>query len=225
MELKNTIAVCLISLFSATLVTLIAQSLDSKVAARLEPQLARIVEELEAIRASGGIPSATAGRPTLPLDDGLIVYYFYGNVRCPTCRAIESQSYDAVQEGFGSELSEGRVAWKMLNYEEPVVGDLVTKFAVSNPVVVLAKMKDGQIEKWDRLDEVWGLVDDKSAFATFVRSEISAMLNPISDESAESDASDIPIPDENNIPIPDDDAADIPLPDASDDSPTGEQDV
>ena len=54
MELKNAISVCLISLFSATLVVLIAQSLDSKAAARIEPQLARIVEELEAIRASGG---------------------------------------------------------------------------------------------------------------------------------------------------------------------------
>ena len=63
MELKNAVAVCLISLFSATLVVLIARSLDSQAASRLEPQLARIVEELEAIRSSGGIvasPAATA---------------------------------------------------------------------------------------------------------------------------------------------------------------------
>ena len=57
MELKNALAVCLISLFSATLVVLIARSLDSQAASRIEPQLARIAEQLEAIRASGGSSS------------------------------------------------------------------------------------------------------------------------------------------------------------------------
>ena len=37
------------------------------------------------------------------------------------------------------------------------------------PVVVLAKMKAGQIEDWKRLDEVWALVGDKPAFASYVR--------------------------------------------------------
>ena len=62
MELKNALAVCLISLFSATLVVLIARSLDSQAASRIEPQLAKIVQELEAIRTSGGI--FTAGTAT-----------------------------------------------------------------------------------------------------------------------------------------------------------------
>ena len=48
MDLKNAVAVCLISLFSATLVVLIARALDSQAASRLEPQLASIVEELRA---------------------------------------------------------------------------------------------------------------------------------------------------------------------------------
>ena len=44
MELKNAVAVCLISLVSATLVVLIARSLDNQAASRLEPQLAQIAE-------------------------------------------------------------------------------------------------------------------------------------------------------------------------------------
>jgi len=43
MELKNAVTVCLISLFSATLVMLIARALDLQAANRLEPQLAKIV--------------------------------------------------------------------------------------------------------------------------------------------------------------------------------------
>ena len=61
MELKNAAAVCLVSMFSATLVLLIARSLDNQAAARLEPQLASIAEELQAIRTQGGIMTA-AGR-------------------------------------------------------------------------------------------------------------------------------------------------------------------
>jgi len=44
------------------------------------------------------------------------------------------------------------------------------------PVVVLARMKDGEIEDWKRLDKVWALVREKSAFAEYVRSEINQML-------------------------------------------------
>ena len=44
------------------------------------------------------------------------------------------------------------------------------------PVVVLAKMKAGQVEDWKRLDEVWALVGDKPAFAKYVREQIARML-------------------------------------------------
>ena len=93
MELKNALAVCLISLFSATLVVLIARSLDNQAASRLEPQLAQIVDELQALRSQGGLALNTANlRPTEAMQDGLIVYYFHGDIRCPTCRTIESQA-------------------------------------------------------------------------------------------------------------------------------------
>ena len=47
MDMKNACAVCLISLFSATLVVLIARSLDLQSTSRLEPQLARIADQFE----------------------------------------------------------------------------------------------------------------------------------------------------------------------------------
>jgi hypothetical protein len=53
MDMKNAAAVCLISLFSATLVVLIARALDSQTASQLEPQLTSIAEELRAIRKQG----------------------------------------------------------------------------------------------------------------------------------------------------------------------------
>lgn len=61
MELKNALAVCLISLFSATLVVLIARALDVQAASRLEPHLAGILEELQAIRKQGGLAARAGG--------------------------------------------------------------------------------------------------------------------------------------------------------------------
>ena len=83
MELKNAAAVCLISLFSATLVVLIARSLDSRAASRLEPQLTSIVEELRALRGQGGIDAASgaASKAETPGDalrkaiSGLTMHY------------------------------------------------------------------------------------------------------------------------------------------------------
>ena len=179
MELKNAVAVCLISLFSATLVVLIARSLDSQAASRLEPQLASIVEELRALRSQGGI-AAAPGVPTKAetVSDGLIVYYFHSNIRCPTCRSIEAQAQETVQGHFASQLSNGEVVWKIVNFEQASAKPLTEKFQIQMPVVVLAKMKDGKIEDWKRLDEVWALVGDMPAFTKFMRGEIEKMLPP-----------------------------------------------
>jgi hypothetical protein len=179
MDLKNAAAVCLISLFSATLVVLIARSLDNQAASRLEPQLASIVEELRALRAQGGVTAAPgASTKAETLSNGLVVYYFHSNVRCPTCQSIEAQAHETVQTHFGSQLSSGEMVWKIVNYEQPAAKPLATKFEIQMPVVVLAKMKDGKIVDWKRLDQVWALVGDKPAFTKYVRGEIERMLSP-----------------------------------------------
>lgn len=179
MELKNAVAVCLISLFSATLVVLLARSLDLQAASRLEPQLASIVEELQAIRKQGGIATSPGNASASePAADGLVVYYFHSNTRCPTCQSIESQAKDAVHADFAPQLASGAMTWKILNYEQPSNAELAKKFEIQMPVVVLANMKAGRVEDWKRLDEVWALVGDKPAFAKYIREQIARMLGP-----------------------------------------------
>lgn len=214
MELKNAVAVCLISLFSASLVLLIARALDIQAASRLEPQLAQIAEELKAIRKAGGIPAASSGQAQeVPAGDGLVVYYFHGNARCPTCQSIESQAHETVQADFAAQLKSGAMVWKTLNYEDSAVASLTKQFQISMAVVVLAKMKGGQIESWNRLDKVWALVGDKAAFAKYVHDEIDKML-PAQQSAAESPKSDAPA-----LPIPDSDSQNIPLPEPSNSIP------
>jgi hypothetical protein len=200
MELKNALSVCLIALFSATLVVLIARTLDSQAAARLEPQLTRIAQGLEDLRAAGGLQAASSAAPSSKsLRDGLIVYYFHGDKRCPTCRSIEAQAFETVQTEFAAQLDRNEVQWMTLNYDEASGKELAKTFDVEAAVVVLAQMRDGNLARWKRLDEVWGLVGDKPAFAQFIRDQVVRMLPPAAPQSAPSpsdDAGDIPIPDD-----------------------------
>ena len=215
MELKNAVAVCLISLFSATLVVLIARALDNQAASRLEPQLAQIAEELRAIRTQGGIAtvaSEQAGKPS----ERLIVYYFHGNVRCATCEAIESQTHEVVENDFARQLESGKVVWKILNYEDPTSADLVEEFDVHMANVVLLRMRGDEQLNWKRLDKVWALVGDKPAFAEFVRTEIGEMLGDAVAEPAPvemPDLLDLPLPELTAPPLPQaEEPAELPLP-------------
>ncbi len=219
MELKNALTVCLISLFSATLVLLMARVLDLQAAASLEPQLTRIVEELEGLRKQGGIAAAPAGQSgqaqTENASDGLIVYYLHSKTRCPTCRSIESQADEVVHSDFASELQSGAMAWKVVNYEEPSAAGLAKKFEIQMPVVVLARMKDGEIADWKSLDRVWALFGDKARFASYVRDEINKMLRPSEPQPTLASSGDspeakepAPEPTEKLVPTPDD----LPIP-------------
>ncbi len=227
MELKNAVAVCLISFFSATLVVLVARSLDNQAASRLEPRLTQIAEELHALRTGGGI-SAAAGTPGAmeTLDDGLIAYYFHGDVRCPTCRAIESQTQETIKNDFADQFESGQIAWKVLNYDRPESAELAKKFDVHMANVVLARISGGGIEDWKRLDEVWALVGDKPAFARFMRAEIGRMLGesappaeigavadettPPADSPGQGGLLEIPLPSAAPPPLPSGDPAPAP---------------
>ena len=214
MELKNAVAVCLIALFSATLVMLIARSLDSQAASRLEPQLAKIAEELEAIRSAGGIATASGKGSSGPVrDDALMVYYFHG-VRCPTCLAAEANAHDTLTSEYSSQLEKGEVAWEVLDYmTDSAAKEMAEQFGVTTASIVLVKMKDGQIDAWNRLDRTLAIGEDKAALAAYLQDEIDEMLNPPGREPEPVQSTDVPLPGSTtDEPPAATDPTEIPLP-------------
>lgn len=218
MELKNAVTVCLISLFAATVVVLIARALDSQAAMQLQPQLQQIADELQSIRKGGGIAAMSGGGENGAVNDGVVVYYAHGNTRCPTCKKIESQAHETVASKFAEELKEGAVSWAIVNYETAAGKRFVDDYGVQMPTVVLVRMKDGQAADWKRLDKVWGVVNDKAAFTEYVQTEIIAMRG-----DGKTAVPQLAVPQSQlDVPAPDLPAADLPLPGAipsADDSP------
>jgi len=111
-------------------------------------------------------PAASAeGTPAKP---HLVAYYFHATRRCPTCRKIESQAFDAITAAFGQLLADGRLRWESRNFEEEENHPLATKFGVVAPSLVIAKLEGNEVVAWKNLDQVWDLVHEPGPYARYV---------------------------------------------------------
>jgi len=113
---------------------------------------------------SAGDPTDTSVRPT-----EIVAYYFHGNVRCATCRKLESYSEEAITGGFPSELASGRMAWRVVNTDEPENAHFVEDFALVSKSLVLVEYHGGDVTRFQNLTLIWQLVRDKDGFVKYVR--------------------------------------------------------
>jgi hypothetical protein len=125
-----------------------------------------------------GTPDPTPEVTESARPDRLIVYYLHGNVRCATCRAIESQTVDAVKTGFADELRDGGIELKTVNVEEPANRHFVDDYKLVTRSVVLSRIADGKEEGWKNLDRVWELVREKDEYRAYIQQETRAFLVP-----------------------------------------------
>jgi hypothetical protein len=163
MKPKNLLAIGLLVFVGASVAVLVVKAL------RPMPQGPGAAEPAT----SQGV---TRPEPAEPMDEGVVAYYFHGNTRCPTCRKIESYAHEAVESGFSEPRANGRLEWRVVNYESPGNEHYATEYEIFAPTVVLVAMSDGNQQAWKNLDRVWELVDDKDAFIEYVRSETETML-------------------------------------------------
>ena len=111
-----------------------------------------------------------------PVADGVVAFYFHGNVRCATCKKIEAYSDEAVHSGFAESLEDGALAWRVVNIDEPENRHFVQDFQLVTRSVVLAEYRDGRVVRWENLDKVWQLVRSKDSFVDYVQNETREFL-------------------------------------------------
>jgi hypothetical protein len=110
----------------------------------------------------------------------LVVYYLHGNVRCATCESIESYAKEAVATHFAEQLEDGRIEWRVVNYEEQGNEHFAKRYDLVAPCVVLSNVVNGKETTWKSLPEVWEHVGDKPAFVEFVRGSVDEELSKAS---------------------------------------------
>lgn len=112
-----------------------------------------------------------------------LVFYFHGNVRCPTCRSIEAYAHEALQSGFADQLRDRRIGWRVVNYELPGNEHFLTDYELVFPSVILVKLQQGRQTNWKNLDRVWELVGDKREFVEYFQQEARAFVEDSADDS------------------------------------------
>jgi len=106
-----------------------------------------------------------------------VAYYFHGNVRCDTCRSIETQSEAAVREGFADELAEGTLEWRTVNTDQPDNTHFTEDYGLTHSTLVLVERDRHETSRFTVLDRVWELVhDEDDQFRTYVQDEIASWV-------------------------------------------------
>jgi len=111
--------------------------------------------------------------------DGVDVYYFHGDTRCPTCRRIEALAQAAIESSFGDEMAAGQVAWHVVNYDLAENEHFLTDYELIAPTVVVVGRKGAQQIAWQNLSRVWELVGDQDAFSKYVCDAVNTHLKDV----------------------------------------------
>lgn len=106
----------------------------------------------------------------------VVAYYLHGDFRCTTCLAIEAMSKDAIENNFEHEISDGLVAWRVINYDLPQNRHYIDEFDIPGSSLVLAREINGRRKAFKIMQKVWYLTNDPLGFENYVRQETMAML-------------------------------------------------
>ena len=107
----------------------------------------------------------------------VVAYYFHTNTRCDTCRKIEAYSHEAIEEGFKTDLENGTLELRVVNYEEPANRHYIKEYKLVSKSLILVNMVDGKQTEWTNLKLVWDLVKNREAFLNYVRGEVRGYLS------------------------------------------------
>ncbi|MFP4056382.1 MAG: nitrophenyl compound nitroreductase subunit ArsF family protein [Candidatus Brocadiia bacterium] len=138
--------------------------------------VARVVQEVRRGR------SADDGEGEAPAEADVAspqvaVVFFHGNKRCPTCEKIEAIGHRVVHRRFAQAVEEGRLAWRVRNYEAPANAPLVDRYQVYTSTLVLLAMDDGEVTEWTNLEQMcWEKAKDEEALARRLEAELRAYL-------------------------------------------------
>jgi hypothetical protein len=109
-------------------------------------------------------------------NDKLIVYYFHGNARCPTCYKLENYAKSVVESDFSDAIKAGKLEWKTVNVEDKGNEHFSTDYKLYTKSVIISTVKDGKESSWKNLDQIWTIVGDQSKYMDYIRQEVKACL-------------------------------------------------
>jgi hypothetical protein len=130
--------------------------------------------------AADNAPPGVIDPVTAPAHE-ILVTYFTTDARCPTCLKIEKQTREAMESAFADELASGTVRFETTNFDRPEFKHFIDTYELSFKTVVISDRHNGNEKAWAKFDDVWDLVEEPEAFATYLQDGVRKYLEPKTD--------------------------------------------
>lgn len=104
------------------------------------------------------------------------VTYFFSEPRCKTCRTIETLTAETVRDTFKAELDTGKLQWKMVDTDKKENRHYITDFKLFTKSVVVAEIRNGEVQRFQVLQKVWELVHSPEKFRAYVSDSVRTFM-------------------------------------------------
>lgn len=111
--------------------------------------------------------------------NNVIVYYFHGNLRCPTCHKLEQYSKEAIEANFNNELASGKLEFCVINTDEKENQHYVNDYQLYTKSLVISLVRGGKEEKSKNLTKIWEYVGNKQKFYDYVTEEVAVYVKEL----------------------------------------------
>jgi hypothetical protein len=107
------------------------------------------------------------------------VYYFHGAYRCPTCRAIESNSKATVENYFPAELKAGKISFVVVDVSLEENKKMAEKYEASGSALWVTRTAGGKETRNDLTDFAFSNIKtDLPKFEEGLKKKIEENLKP-----------------------------------------------
>ena len=183
MRIKTLLLLTLLTFFSSQIFLSFSQEKESSKTTEkttdnliLNNQTTKENGNKESQRTSDKTPNQADTSSKKESERKIIAYYFYGDVRCASCKKIEAYSYEAIQNGFKDEMENGLLEWKTINIDKKENKHFVDDYELYTRSLVIVEFKNGKQTRWKNLDMVWELLKDKKEFIEYVQNEVKDFI-------------------------------------------------
>lgn len=116
------------------------------------------------------------GEPTKVTPDNVVVYYFHGTRRCPTCLGIQKVIEETIEEKFAKEIEADMLIFEDLNFEEEKNKSYVEKYQLTFSTMIVTARAGETVVKWDNAGKIWDYANAHDDLKTYVEKNIRDYL-------------------------------------------------
>lgn len=126
-----------------------------------------VKQRMTASQASPASEANLSSDPALP-DNGKVVTYFTSDVRCQSCRKIESLTRQTVETRFAEQLKSGEIIFRTLNVDQAENKHFVSDYQLVSKTVIVSTRENGKETGFENLQDVWLKLNNPADFENYI---------------------------------------------------------